>query len=34
MLHTGKDTSGVQGRFWNEPLKVVFDNFEWDGQLL
>lgn len=34
MLHTGKDTSGVQGRFWTEPLKVVFDNFEWDGNLL
>ncbi|MFT3889333.1 MAG: iron transporter [Arachnia sp.] len=34
MLHTGKDTSGVQGRFWSEPLKVTFDNFEWDGQLL
>ncbi|MGC4154002.1 MAG: iron transporter [Propionicimonas sp.] len=34
MLHTGKDTSGVQGRFWTEPLKVTFDNFEWDGQLL
>ncbi|MGC3955959.1 MAG: iron transporter [Propionicimonas sp.] len=34
MLHTGKDTSGVKGRFWNEPLKVTFDNFEWDGQLL
>lgn len=34
MLHTGKDTSGVQGRFWNELLKVVFDNFEWDGRLL
>ncbi|MEZ5086107.1 MAG: iron transporter [Tessaracoccus sp.] len=34
MLHTGNDTSGVQGRFWDEPLKVVFDNFEWDGQLL
>ncbi|MEA4943619.1 MAG: iron transporter [Propionicimonas sp.] len=34
MLHTGKDTSGVKGRFWTEPLKVTFDNFEWDGQLL
>ncbi|MDF1487869.1 iron transporter [Tessaracoccus caeni] len=34
MLHTGKDTSGVQGRFWTEPLKVTFDNFEWAGQLL
>lgn len=34
MLHTGKDSSGVKGRFWTEPLKVTFDNFEWDGQLL
>ncbi|WP_028708892.1 iron transporter [Propionicicella superfundia] len=34
MLHTGKDTSGVKGRFWTDPLKVTFDNFEWDGQLL
>lgn len=34
MLHTGKDSSGVAGRFWSEPLKVTFDNFEWDGQLL
>lgn len=34
MLHTGHDTSGVKGRFWTEPLKVTFDNFEWDGQLL
>lgn len=34
MLHTGKDTSAVSGRFWSEPLKVTFDNFEWDGQLL
>ena len=34
MLHTGNDTSAVSGRFWSEPLKVTFDNFEWDGQLL
>ncbi|MFT4110035.1 iron transporter [Propionicimonas sp.] len=34
MLHTGKDSSGVKGRFWSDPLKVTFDNFEWDGQLL
>lgn len=34
MLHTGNDTSAVSGRFWTEPLKVTFDNFEWDGQLL
>ncbi len=34
MLHTGKDSSGVKGRFWTEPLKVTFENFEWDGQLL
>ena len=34
MLHTGNDTSAVEGRFWSEPLKVTFDNFEWDGQLL
>lgn len=34
MLHTGKDSSAVKGRFWTEPLQVTFDNFEWDGQLL
>lgn len=34
MLHTGHDTSAVSGRFWTEPLKVTFDNFAWDGQLL
>lgn len=24
MLHTGKDSSGVKGRFWEEPLKFEF----------
>ncbi len=34
MLHTGKDSSGVQGRFWSEPLKFEFKNWQWDGQLI
>lgn len=34
MLHTGNDTSAVDGRFWTEPLKFTFENWEWDGQLL
>lgn len=34
MLHTGKDSSGVQGRFWTEPLKFQFENWQWDGQLI
>lgn len=34
MLHTGKDTSAVDGRFWTEPLKFTFENWKWDGQLL
>ncbi len=34
MLHTGHDSSGVHGRFWNEPLEFTFDNWQWDGQLL
>ena len=34
MLHTGKDSSGVKGRFWQEPLKFEFKNWQWDGQLL
>ncbi|GAA2181303.1 iron transporter [Brooklawnia cerclae] len=34
MLHTGKDSSGVTGRFWTEPLKFEFDNWQWDGQLI
>ncbi len=34
MLHTGKDTSGVEGRFWSEPLKFEFKNWQWDGQLI
>lgn len=34
MLHTGKDTSAVHGRFWTEPLKFTFENWKWDGQLL
>ena len=34
MLHTGKDSSGVKGRFWAEPLKFEFKNWQWDGQLI
>lgn len=34
MLHTGKDSSGVKGRFWTEPLKFEFKNWNWDGQLV
>jgi uncharacterized protein involved in high-affinity Fe2+ transport len=34
MLHTGKDSSGVKGRFWKQPLTFQFDNWQWDGQLL
>ncbi len=34
MLHTGKDSSGVTGRFWTKPLTFEFDNWQWDGQLL
>jgi uncharacterized protein involved in high-affinity Fe2+ transport len=34
MLHTGKDSSGVKGRFWTEPLTFEFDNWQWDGQLI
>lgn len=34
MLHTGKDSSGVKGRFWSEPLKFEFKNWQWDGQLI
>lgn len=34
MLHTGKDTSAVKGRFWTEPLKFEFKNWQWDGQLI
>lgn len=34
MLHTGKDSSGVKGRFWKEPLKFEFKNWQWDGQVL
>lgn len=34
MLHTGKDSSGVKGRFWEEPLKFEFKNWQWDGQLI
>lgn len=34
MLHTGHDSSGVEGRFWEEPLEFHFDNWQWDGQLL
>ncbi len=34
MLHTGKDSSGVQGRFWVEPLTFEFQNWQWDGQLI
>ena len=34
MLHTGNDTSAVDGRFWKEPLKFTFENWKWDGQLL
>lgn len=34
MLHTGKDSSAVKGRFWKEPLKFEFKNWQWDGQLL
>jgi len=34
MLHTGKDSSGVTGRFWTEPLTFEFDNWQWDGQLI
>lgn len=34
MLHTGKDSSAVEGRFWKDPLKVTFDNWDWDGQAL
>lgn len=34
MLHTGKDSSGVKGRFWTEPLTFEFQNWNWDGQLI
>ena len=34
MLHTGKDSSGVEGRFWTEPLTFEFQNWQWDGQLI
>ncbi|MGO1944845.1 MAG: iron transporter [Ancrocorticia sp.] len=34
MLHTGKDSSGVKGRFWSEPLTFEFENWQWDGQLI
>lgn len=34
MLHTGKDSSAVKGRFWTEPLTFQFDNWQWDGQLI
>lgn len=34
MLHTGKDSSGVKGRFWEEPLVFEFKNWNWDGQLI
>lgn len=34
MLHTGKDSSAVKGRFWKEPLKFEFKNWQWDGQIL
>ncbi|WP_341729651.1 iron transporter [Brooklawnia sp.] len=34
MLHTGKDSSGVKGRFWTEPLTFEFQNWQWDGQLI
>ena len=34
MLHTGKDSSGVKGRFWQEPLQFAVKNWQWDGQLL
>ena len=34
MLHTGNDSSGVKGRFWDEPLKFEFKNWQWDGQLI
>lgn len=34
MLHTGKDSSGVKGRFWTEPLTFEFENWQWDGQLI
>lgn len=34
MLHTGKDSSGVSGRFWTDPLTFEFENWQWDGQLI
>ncbi|MFZ1382659.1 MAG: iron transporter [Scrofimicrobium sp.] len=34
MLHTGNDTSAVKGRFWDQPLKFEFRNWQWDGQLI
>ncbi|EFN92323.1 uncharacterized protein involved in high-affinity Fe2+ transport [Mobiluncus mulieris] len=34
MLHTGKDSSAVEGRFWKDPLKVTFDNWEWSHDLV
>ncbi len=30
LLHVDKET-GVPGRFWTEPIKVVFKDFEWEG---
>ena len=30
LLHVDKET-GVTGRFWTEPIKAVFENFEWAG---
>lgn len=34
MLHTGKDSSAVSGRFWKEPLKFHFNNWQWSGEHL
>lgn len=34
MLHTGKDSSAVKGRFWKDPLKVTFDNWDWHHDLV
>ena len=30
LLHVDKET-GVTGRFWTEPIKAVFEDFEWAG---